>query len=841
MNDLSGKHTATVELLGASDAPDSNTFEYPKDSIISYAQSREDVLLWRALQDVKRGFYVDVGAHDPATSSVTRAFYEQGWRGINIEPAPRYAEKLRTERPRDTTLEVALGDRTGMATLYDFGESGLSTLVKEIAERHKAAGFSTVERQVQITTLGAVLDGLGEQPVHFMKIDVEGYERQVLCGANFANVRPWIVLVEAVKPSTPVQSFAGWEPVILKERYEYVYFDGINRYYIAEEHSDLKRYFAAPVSICDPFRDGQVENLRAEVDRLERDRAKQADVVRRMAGAMVELERDWVANANDVVRLTGNVAGLKRDKDAHEQEAVRLKELVAALEEMRRVAGHEAARPGNGSTIPASDDMGDAAALARMVEAQAIDLARLRRALQAAQTLAAQRLELVNDVAKARDALSGESEKIWEQAERTVGVAAGDAERMRVQALYMRGRAERARTQVERIQADIEDTTRHAELMTARAQTILDWVRSAAVEETNRLQRAISDVLERSRWRKFGQRVGLARQWSWETGQWQSKLLSDNPPIVELLAEIKRLQGLLDCLRNSPWRRFGHWVGLAKRLPWETGKWTDEFLLRPFPQVAALSAPPPPARVSVQPVVSPLPEVPPLTVVPPLPTPPEPPATLQARLEAAVLPSRPSGEAVAEHATERFLEQCRTCGIETIFDVGAKDGQFAHRLRANGFGGHIVSFEPVSAAHAALVAAAASDPLWDIAERGALGASERWTEINRGTELCRITTLDSHIERTFSLPTKLFGLKIDMPGHEVEVLKGLQRNHERVAVIICEMSLATTRPGAQTVSELCSHLAAMGYRCLAMGPCASDSGVLSRVDSVFVKQRADAE
>jgi hypothetical protein len=46
-------------------------------TFISYAQNYEDVVLHRALSDVQRGFYVDVGAQDPIADSVTRAFYER--------------------------------------------------------------------------------------------------------------------------------------------------------------------------------------------------------------------------------------------------------------------------------------------------------------------------------------------------------------------------------------------------------------------------------------------------------------------------------------------------------------------------------------------------------------------------------------------------------------------------------------------------------------------------------------------------------------------------------------------------------------------------------------------
>lgn len=53
-----------------------------------------------------------------------------------------------------------------------------------------AAGCKATERRVSVTTLAELLDDLGEQPVQFLKIDVEGFEEQVLRGADFTRVRP---------------------------------------------------------------------------------------------------------------------------------------------------------------------------------------------------------------------------------------------------------------------------------------------------------------------------------------------------------------------------------------------------------------------------------------------------------------------------------------------------------------------------------------------------------------------------------------------------------------------------------------------------------------------------
>ena len=80
-------------------------------TFVSYARNFEDVLLWRALRGVKNGFYVDVGAAHPDTNSVTRAFYDRGWSGINVEPTVELSLRLKAARPRDINVQIALGER----------------------------------------------------------------------------------------------------------------------------------------------------------------------------------------------------------------------------------------------------------------------------------------------------------------------------------------------------------------------------------------------------------------------------------------------------------------------------------------------------------------------------------------------------------------------------------------------------------------------------------------------------------------------------------------------------------------------------------------------------------
>jgi FkbM family methyltransferase len=226
---------------------------YPQSGILSYAQNREDILLWRALHNLPKGFYIDIGAEDPTRDSVTLAFYERGWHGINVEPVQSHFDKLRAERPRDLTFQVAIGDRVGWNTLYEFPETGLSTLVQKIASRHQSKGLRCVERRVPIVTLNSLWENFVDGEVHFLKIDVEGYEPEVLSGMTLTRFRPWIILIEATEPRSPEGTWQDWENKIFEAQYEFVHFDGLNRWYLAAERLQLKNRFDAPPNVFDEF------------------------------------------------------------------------------------------------------------------------------------------------------------------------------------------------------------------------------------------------------------------------------------------------------------------------------------------------------------------------------------------------------------------------------------------------------------------------------------------------------------------------------------------------------------------------------------------------------------
>jgi hypothetical protein len=144
-NQISAAPFVVTEATSFDDIITERKVTYPASGIISYAKNREDILLWRALRDLPNGFYIDVGAEDPTQNSVTRAFYERGWNGINVESVSAHFDKLCNERPQDLTLQVAIGDRVGWSTLYEFpdGFCRLSAKFQKTAELLNILGQTT--------------------------------------------------------------------------------------------------------------------------------------------------------------------------------------------------------------------------------------------------------------------------------------------------------------------------------------------------------------------------------------------------------------------------------------------------------------------------------------------------------------------------------------------------------------------------------------------------------------------------------------------------------------------------------------------------------------------------
>ena len=272
-------------------------------SFTSYAGNLEDVILFRALKSIRSGFYIDVGAHHPLHGSVTRAFYDRGWRGINIEPLPSCFDLLRRERKRDVNINAALWSSQGERDFYEVvDDPSLSTVNESIGKGLVEAGQRVDVSKIPCTTLDAICAEHRVKEVHFLKIDTEGAEKSVLEGFAFDNVRPWVVVIEANEQWSTRDVSSEWEPLILDRNYLLAYYDGLNRFYVAAEHSDLLSHFGPPPNILDDYITYHHWSAQQE---LADERIQREALATRLQSTQHELAREQAQRESLAVQLQG--------------------------------------------------------------------------------------------------------------------------------------------------------------------------------------------------------------------------------------------------------------------------------------------------------------------------------------------------------------------------------------------------------------------------------------------------------------------------------------------------------------------------------------------------------
>ena len=225
----------------------------PQGALITWSQNGEDVRLARALHDVTPGRYVEVGGCDPEDLSITRFFYGQGWSGVVVEAVPQLAAAFARRRPRDRIVPVAAGAFRGKTVLHVIHGTGLSTSVKAIAQDSVSRGFRREDLEVEVLPLSDILRDEVDLPIHFMVIDAEGSEADVIRGLDLDATRPWILVIEAIHPTSSEPTHSSWEQNLLAKGYQFVVSDSINRFYVADEHAERAEALVAPPSALDRF------------------------------------------------------------------------------------------------------------------------------------------------------------------------------------------------------------------------------------------------------------------------------------------------------------------------------------------------------------------------------------------------------------------------------------------------------------------------------------------------------------------------------------------------------------------------------------------------------------
>jgi len=173
----------------------------PQEHKIVFSQDGEDLVLVSLLEDnfQTKGFYLDVGAHDPFRFSNTAIFYKHGWRGINVEPNPDAKPIFDQARPEDINLSIAISSAGGTKKFYIYNEPALNGIDNDRREELKDSGYKLEKiSDIKTDTLENILVKFQERfsRPNFISIDVEGHELEVLKSNNWEMFPFDFILVE---------------------------------------------------------------------------------------------------------------------------------------------------------------------------------------------------------------------------------------------------------------------------------------------------------------------------------------------------------------------------------------------------------------------------------------------------------------------------------------------------------------------------------------------------------------------------------------------------------------------------------------------------------------------
>ena len=202
--------------------------------------------------------------------------------------------------------------------------------------------------------------------------------------------------------------------------------------------------------------------------------------------------------------------------------------------------------------------------------------------------------------------------------------------------------------------------------------------------------------------------------------------------------------------------------------------------------------------------------------------------------------------------------------INLIFDIGANKGQYALRMRKNGYKGRIVSFEPLPDAFRSISNQSSHDPLWEVVET-AIGSVNESAEIyvsenSHSSSMLEMTTthlesapdafytgqipigvqrIDSLISQYFTPDSRLF-IKIDTQGFEQEVVKGAINSMSVIHGFQMELSLIPLYKNEMLFSDMVELMRNHGYflRLIEAGHRHHKSGELLQVEGHFFKSYA---
>ena len=154
-----------------------------------FAQFGEDILVSTIFRNIKKGFYIDIGAYHPFKGSLTYNLYKKGWQGVNIDLSKASIELFQIARPSDTNINCAISSENKETFYYENSPiNQQNSLIKQSDNQKKIS--------INSYRLETILKKNGFQKVDYINIDTEGNEIEILRSVDFEKVKPILITLE---------------------------------------------------------------------------------------------------------------------------------------------------------------------------------------------------------------------------------------------------------------------------------------------------------------------------------------------------------------------------------------------------------------------------------------------------------------------------------------------------------------------------------------------------------------------------------------------------------------------------------------------------------------------
>ena len=168
---------------------------------IFFSADGEDSILDKWISDINNGFYIDLGSNFPLYASNTYGLYLKGWRGICIDPNPGLKLKYSILRSKDIFINSAIvtNNKKKNQNFYFYKNNNeLNTFSKTRVNIQKKLYNRIPSKIVKVNQIkiNDLINMINKREVHFLNIDIEGLENDIIKSLIKKKVLPWCIAIE---------------------------------------------------------------------------------------------------------------------------------------------------------------------------------------------------------------------------------------------------------------------------------------------------------------------------------------------------------------------------------------------------------------------------------------------------------------------------------------------------------------------------------------------------------------------------------------------------------------------------------------------------------------------